>query len=66
MKKITILLLLLVGIITLSACTSSNESKTYDEAFVKSLAKGLDARWKYVDSEKSDSARSLKKQLIKN
>ena len=65
MKKITILLLLLVGIVTLSACTNSNESKTYDEAFIKSLAKGLDARWKYIDNDKSDSASSFKKAINK-
>ena len=65
MKKITILLLLLIGIVTLSACTNSNESKTYDGAFIKSLAKGLDARWKYIDNEKSDSASSFKKAINK-
>lgn len=66
MKKITILLLLLIGIVTLSACTNSNESKTYDGAFIKSLAKGLDARWKYIDNEKVTRLVRLKKQLIKN
>ena len=65
MKKITILLLLLIGIVTLSACTNSNESKTYDGAFIKSLAKGLDARWKYNKNEKSDSASSFKKAINK-
>ena len=65
MKKIAILLLLLVGIVTLSACTNSNESKTYDGAFIKSLAKGLDARWKFIDNDKSDSASSFKKAINK-
>ena len=55
----------LIGIVTLSACTNSNESKTYDGAFIKSLAKGLDARWKYIDNEKSDSASSFKKAINK-
>lgn len=65
MRKITLLFLLLLGVFTLSACTSSKGDKTYDEAFVKSLAKGLDARWEYVDDNQEDSANSFKKAINK-
>jgi outer membrane biogenesis lipoprotein LolB len=49
MKKIFNILLMLLVAMVLVACGSSTEkeAKTYDEDFIKSLAKGLDNRWSY-------------------
>ena len=62
MKKIFNILLMLLVAMVLVACGSSTEkeAKTYDEDFIKSLAKGLDNRWSVSDSASfEENAKSL-------
>ena len=60
MKKITILGVAICSFFIFFGCSSktTKETKYYDEQYIKSLATGLDNRWKYSDSEaaKKDAA----------
>lgn len=69
MKKKSIFVLLLIAIISfgmLASCssTSSDEPHYSDQDFIKSVSKGLEARWKLQDGQQDSSATESMREAI--
>ena len=65
-KALFVLLLLVVfsfGILASCSSSSSDEPKYADKDFIKSVSKGLEARWKLQDAQTDDSVENLKKAI---
>lgn len=69
MKKRSLFVLLLIAIVSigmLSSCssTSSDEPHYSDQDFIKSVSKGLEARWKLQDGQKDSNATESMREAI--